>query len=641
MSGPKYYTVKVTDGDAMEVYRRMSKFQRGVRVTVNGNKLEFVVSNNAWLNGVDYEFVQNQVRAAQNELANERRIQELIRKGKQDEIKWAEGRKARIIEKFNDSCEDVSAEIDRVMKQVEGLESVTTPLRRISIDAEKKDMLSKLETLRKDYQDIMGRRDELLRQLDQHIEVAKTITTVDQCNRIKKKRPDVNFDSKFNESVILDIERNARRLNERVRDAARKLAILDAELNKEPLCNYRDRIAEKVSSIDVMEDGAFDSVDELLKEIWKEHQARMDDLRRKDDSSRVRSETETMNRALDSLRGVLVTKQEDYGVTEHHDTDASEVNGKKMEECRQLIETIESRPFIDRDLSDRLEDCKYELSICARRIKIPTATQQLTDLESDLRQLATDAEECSRKHEEYQIAKDRYAEAFGRFVTVFGSDNKAFDDMQRYEEMADSVFSMRNADSVIEDLKAYAEEISKVCDKALREQTYNMLCTTFNKSEDSKHFDSVQDRTGRHTYFAKKGREYRGVIFDVCSSDDVSVSPRMVVLSNGRTLITPDGLQELYGSCGWSREMEDQCADFLVGVEHEEAPEEVRLAMSRPENMVTLSVEKSIEYLIFMEYTEGEMRELGYTRTGVISGGNNTRVVTNETNAEMRTNAGR
>ena len=65
MSGPKYYTINVNNGDAMEVYHRMSHFQRGVSVTVSGNKLVFQVTNDAWLQGVDRDYLQKQVREAE------------------------------------------------------------------------------------------------------------------------------------------------------------------------------------------------------------------------------------------------------------------------------------------------------------------------------------------------------------------------------------------------------------------------------------------------------------------------------------------------------------------------------------------------------------------------------------------------
>ena len=71
MSGPKYYTINVNNGDAMEVYHRMSHFQRGVSVTVSGNKLVFQVTNDAWLQGVDRDYLQKQ---ATTEAACSRRV---------------------------------------------------------------------------------------------------------------------------------------------------------------------------------------------------------------------------------------------------------------------------------------------------------------------------------------------------------------------------------------------------------------------------------------------------------------------------------------------------------------------------------------------------------------------------------------
>jgi|GEM_PF-6002336 len=644
MSGPKYYTVTVNDGEnAMEVYRRMSNFQQGVIVTVRGNKLDFTVSNDAWLKGVDRSFLEKQVKAAERELSNERRLAELLRKSRQDEIRWAEEMRSRINESYEAACQSMESEIDRVRGRVEAIpSSIPSQICNIDLSPEKDKLLTKLEARSKDYKTISQQRDKLLRELDEYSSRISSAESLDKFNKVKKKRPRSRFESRFDLSEISKLEQSANILKARADDVVKRLSKLDAELNKEPLNQYKDRIVGRIKTLNLLSEDAFSNIDGIIGEIRKEHQARMEDLRRMQEESRSQSEIESMNRALDSLREILVNEREDYLTNVDVHTDASGENGALLGECRSLIEQIESKEYLDKDLTERLEDSKATLETLAFRIKTASATKHLQVMKTDLTELEVDSEECSKKYAEYQEARDHYLEAYGRFISVFGSENKAFEDMRQYINLTDSVFSMRSADTVIADLREYTDEILSVCEKALKEQTYNLLCTTFNQSEDSEQFEASKKDGEKHTYFVKKDKAYRGVLFDICKSDQVSVSPRMVELSNGRRLITPDGLQKLYDSCGWSKEMEEQCGDYLVGVTATEAPQEVRQAMSSAENIIQLTEEQSRRYLEAMGYTEQEMAEWGYPVSKSRSGGaGSTASGTVEKKQEMRMDADR
>ena len=90
--------------------------------------------------------------------------------------------------------------------------------------------------------------------------------------------------------------------------------------------------------------------------------------------------------------------------------------------------------------------------------------------------------------------------------------------------------------------------------------------------------------------------------------------PRGVILSNGRSLISPEALNGIYESCDWAKEISEAFSQIeLCDGTYEEMPEEVRRAMLDSKNYYVLKTEEeSVRYLRMHGYTDEQIAALGY-----------------------------
>ena len=614
MSGPKYYTVRVSNGeDVNEVLHRLSNMQNGVRVTVSGNQLNYTVSNDAWMQGVNQQYLEQQVRAAEAQIANDRRMREMLRKGKEDESQWVEESIRRINGQFESAKETMGDAISKAQERVRSVVSkMETPLGRVSVSDKKRELIAKLDRISKEYKTLDEQYNTLVSELNNYRTRIKGCSTLDEFNSAKKKRPKNKFNGTIDRSPIDAITETATSIEEKLKTVAERLTALDDGLRKASLDSYRERVMAHLEKIDVLDDDAPAKIDKIFEDIIKENEARLANVRRREESAASRSEIERINQELDALREVLRITREGFNVNARQDVDATGDNQRKMDACRSLIEEIESLKHMDTKQSDRLENAIRKMDSIRVRIRTPGATKDLSDLESELKDLLEASNEYSRRYSEFEAAKETYKEAYSNFITVFGSDNEVFEKMGHYDELADSVFSAENAETVIEDLNECSSQLDEAVLAVKKEGTFNLLCNSFRNSKNSKVLMRKAGNGEKHCYYMKTKEEYRGVIFDISKTDEVAVLPRMVILSNGKTLIEPDKLQSLYDTCGWSEEMEEETESYRLGVERTEAPSEVRQSMSRTENMVRLTERQSIRYLKAMGYSADEMADLGY-----------------------------
>ena len=86
MSGPKYYNFMTsTPEEAAGIYAQLSAFQRGVRVRVVNNELQFTVSNSAWYQGVNYTSIQTEINKARERYRENEELKRILREKKAKE----------------------------------------------------------------------------------------------------------------------------------------------------------------------------------------------------------------------------------------------------------------------------------------------------------------------------------------------------------------------------------------------------------------------------------------------------------------------------------------------------------------------------------------------------------------------------
>jgi len=612
MSGPKYYTIDVPNEDVNEVLRRLSKFRLGVSVKVVNGKLEYTVSNDAWMRGVNKSTLTEEVRKVEAEIANDRRLQQMFEEGKLKETKSMEEAKRAIGKEYNDISKEYDDAIDDLEWAMENsVTEISTPFGRIQVSGNKNDIESLMSETKTKSGKLVQIRDSQIRACDDYAKSIREAKTPKEFEKLKKKRPnktDWGRPSSDIPKLVKEVEARKKRAN----GISEKLNDLDRQLSINGLDGYRDRIKGKLEVIDLLSADAPRKIDDLLSEIKKENESRIRELQRMENDAKTGDEIERINKELASLEELFRPIKESFSEVSVVNADNTALNEETIDKCSGIIQKIKELGHVNDDLSHRLKTAEGELESCMENVRSADTTTRLDMLSSDLEILKEETEGSAKKRREFEEAREAYREAYARYVAALGQEDEVSKEMKGYDRMVNAVYSDSNASEATEELQDKARKLNELVDEVEKNDQYEMMMGVFSFS--SEYISSKKDKEGNvHTYFAKKGDEYKGVIFDAVKGDKIEVVPRRVRLSNGRFIITAKQLDEVHKKCKWSEDMEADCADLGIKLERTEADPDYQKQVCSDNEAVQLDEKETEAYLNTTTISESELASLGYS----------------------------
>ena len=212
-------------------------------------------------------------------------------------------------------------------------------------------------------------------------------------------------------------------------------------------------------------------------------------------------------------------------------------------------------------------------------LRSPQVYAQLTDLLTKLRALLEDCRKDAENYDAFYAEYTRYQQLYMQFRAVMSADEASMEDKDGYlEEPAEIVFEFSDPEKQRQSLAERNRQLELLVHQAMQHGFCAGLSAVLGKSAWGKEFKSERLRDGSaHVTYVRKGDF--GAIYDISydAAGRVSMCPRGVILSNGRSLISPEALNGIYESCDWAKEISDAFSQIgLCDGACEEMPEEVR-----------------------------------------------------------------
>ena len=613
MSGPKYYDFQMKNAEeAAAILAQLSTFRPGVKVEVVNNQLKFTVSNEAWCGGVNRGSIQQRIDEAKKRYAESEK-QRIIFEAKRDEEIVNIDKKAKVLEKALDRelarIDDAISIYKKMKASVPLHEKTAFGEYGLQGEVELLDReIGKAEERRQKTRDEYNRTKTIC---DQCLERARNATSLDLLARIQRE-----YTALF--VVKSSIDNDAKAICDGVKakiDALHRfvdfLDSLDRKIKTEGFSDYFDRIKQKVAELDAFDEKASEKVSTVLNEIKEEIGAmrKIEEMRKAQDS--LDKDIAARIEALDALTSTISSVVE---ITESMmiETDYPRQADELIGECEQGMEMIGEMAFLSAPNAGALKRCRAELDVFSCSFDGEAKVEALRDLLDRIKALVVKSTSDLDLYTRFMAEKDRYRDLITRLQGVLSGSKEADGSALRHPE--EFFFSESDPEGEIDRLRSLNDELEVELRKYFQESVCSAFGTVIGHESWGEVFNRenyTSDESAHLTYVRK---DCRGVIFDVecAASGKVGVYPRGVKLHNGISMISSEGLDDVYNSCGWAEDMGNALhACGLDEIPYHEAPSCVREAMKDQANYYQLETrEESIEYLKMNGYTPAEIERL-------------------------------
>lgn len=617
VSGPKFYDFSASSPEeAAGIVSRFSSFG-GIRATVSGNRINVEVSSAAWYAGKDYSYISEQIRKATERFRADQEMARLLAEGKKEE-------KARIAE----SKKNIRKQADEKRRQYRDARTRCSALSRetdVSVHTPfgdydmKSDVLrceALSEKLRAEAGRIDGEEKKCRENCDKYMEKVEQCTTLTELSRIRAKAPAMSVSHEFAGKEVDALETEVRERKARLLAFTESLREIDRIIGEKGLSDFRSRIEQAVRTLDPFSP---DSVREIIKtvgQIEREHAYMREESKIARSDAEALRLAEAQNAALKELKEVLQPLAERAEVHAETKVDYERLGREAVTACEEILAETEKLSYRSSYHACEIELAREKLAAKRTMLRSPQVYAQLTDLLTKLRALLEDCRKDAENYDAFYAEYTRYQQLYMQFRAVMSADKASMEDKDGYlEEPAEIVFEFSDPEKQRQSLAERNQQLELLVHQAMQHGFCAGLSAVLGKSAWGKEFKSERLRDGSaHVTYVRKGDF--GAIYDISYDAEgrVSMCPRGVILSNGRSLISPEALNGIYESCDWAKEISDAFSQIgLCDGACEEMPEEVRRAMLDSKNYYVLKTEEeSVRYLRMHGYTDEQIAALGY-----------------------------
>ncbi|MCH5157416.1 MAG: hypothetical protein J1G02_06055 [Clostridiales bacterium] len=626
MSGPKYYSFPTTSTysfstasaeEAAGVLARFSAFQRGVHATVIGNQIQVTVSNDGWMGGASYGYIAEQIEKAKRKFQEDKEMARLLKVGKEDEVRRVRDIKSKISKQADNKRKSLNNAIDtcRAMAR-EADYSVSTPFGNYDMKQYVGRCNTLVSSLSEELSGVSAEASRCSSNCDSYSAQVSSCSSLTELSQLQRNAPEMSVKQTYSGAKVDALASEIKSKKKQLTAFTQFLVELDKTVTDNGLTAYRDRLVRLIKSVDAYSPSAVQQVRELLEQIEQEHQYLQQQMKIKRSDEKALSQVQSQLNALSSLKQMLKPLTDGVDVQAESQIDYEKLSKSVLDECYGIVEQLNGLAFCSGLHKNEIDKIKQTLDRCRNFLRSPDVYAQLNAQLTKLRDLHVVCTKDAELYDQFVVEYERYKELYVKFRAMLCSDESDVDDKDGYiEEPGNIVFEYSDAKKQIAILAERNAQLQSIISQTMQQTFTSGLSALLQQSHWGQEFkrERLEDESIHLSYVRKADK---GAIFDVsCGKNgEIALVPRGVILSNGRTAITPDGLRRVHSSCEWAEEIGKAFAD--VGIKngtYEEMPDEYREELYDLANYYVISSEsESIRFLRMSGFTDKEIAELGY-----------------------------
>ncbi|MBQ7761364.1 MAG: hypothetical protein IJ400_04840 [Clostridia bacterium] len=624
MSGPKYYNFPFGSAqEAANIFAQLSRFQLGVKIRVEDNQIKFTVSNNAWSQGVNHSFIQEEINKAKERHRANEEIKRILNENKKKEKLKIDAKVKNIEKEYELQKEKLYRELSHCGKLIrENVLSRTTPFGTYDLSSE----LDKVREAEKTIKAELASLDNCKNQCVNECRNAKS--SIDKCTSmtelasLQRNVSSIGLPSSNTADSIDAMEASLKDKVTRLENFTSFLNKLFEVMKDKDMMGYFERIKKEVESIDIFDVGAQGKIEKALKSIEDEIALLREREKSNADAREIRERVSAQLKSLGDLSGLLKPVFKSIVVENETNADYTQRSSKIIKESDEIIARINQLEFVN--TKNRASIDKLINGLNPLRSSVMSEAT-IGKLQSIITQLHTLEADCISGNEIYLQFKEehlRYEDLYIKLQGFISVDEDERDSENKVDEEGEQDFcsplelalAYENPKKQIEELKKKNDNLTKLLNRCVQEGTFGAIATAVEDKKLGKTFKKEKYKDNS-LHLAYVREESKGAIFDVdCGADGrVGIYPRGVVLCNGKTTITPEELQKLHASCNWADEIHSAFESFGMSNcgSYEEMPKEVLQSLYNIKNYYYISsYEESRRYLELSGYTEEEIKEM-------------------------------
>lgn len=619
MSGPKYYNFPFSVSspqEAASVYAQLASFHSGVRVTVNKNKLEFTVSDDAYYSGASQSEIIERVNRAREQFARNEEMKRILRDKSNEEKRKIQQKKSALAGEYKRE----KKRLETAFSQCSVIErqsqiKVETPFGNYGLPAEPKEVkeaartiTARLSALDAEYRRAVNKCDESLSEID-------SCKALQDLTMIQRKYSALGITES---TVDKDVEKLNKAVQDKLKTLKHFVGFLEELYNNmqnKKLSGHFERIKSEVSQIDIFDSNAAEKVNGILTQIEKEISGLRESIKQQKENSEIREIVNAQIETLSSLKDHLQPMIESIEGSSSIRADYTEVSRRTIGECDDVIAVIENLEFISGEYAGQIDRIKNRLNVLRSSLMSESTVSISQGILRELHALQKTCLSDNDIYTRFKAEQERYLELYIKLQGFLSAKDSNLSDeaLKVIIDPSKIMLVYGNPEEQIAKLK----ELNELLSDKLSECFQSGVCAAFSASIAKNSLgtkfkqEKYEDGSLHMTYVRK---ENKGAIFDVsCTSDGkVGVYPRGVVLCNGKTTITPDELKRVHSSCAWADEITDAICNFgIEGTTYEEMPKDDLSALFDESNYYHIKTEEeSIIYLRLIGRSEEEINDI-------------------------------
>ncbi len=609
MSGPKHYNFPVRSREeARQILGQISGLQAGISVTVEDNELRFEVSESVWRSGVDDYTIYREIENARKELEL-RRIFEANLKKEQARIKNLIG---KIDEEYNRAktrLQNASKECDAILKKAD--KKFDSPFGTYSMPEQVKVVLDKKKEIDRELATLQTKKDNAIavcKKAEQDIKVCSTAV------ELERIRDSVSFIGRFDDFVIGGVDELRKMVDEhskRLEKFTLFLKNVHKTIQNTELAKYLESITEDVQKIDVFDNNAQAKIEELLSKFQELIEIQKEMERAKAQDAQISNEVNESIRVLNELRNELKPVFESIETERKLIADYSKQSGELIKSCEEVLRRIEAFENITSLDKKQVEYANKTIIFAKGMANTKMAVDSMRNLFVECDALHKKCERNDQIIRDFNQEYDKYEQLYCDLQVMLGmiESQDDLDKLGKFESPLSYVLTTENPQGYIDNLKTINGKLEDIVKQLKREARFGAIAKTVTGAPFKREID--EDGNEHMTYACSCSK---GVLYDaVCTEDGgFDVLPRGVVLSNGKTTVTSEELEEIYKDCTWAADTSDAMKE--MGLEdvfsYEELPDEIKQECLNEENFYVIdNDEDSVRFLHISGYTTQEIVE--------------------------------
>lgn len=615
MSGPKYvepdrsatynYTLDSAEA-AAGVLAQLSAFGAGVMVSVRNNRITIDVSDSAWHAGMTASEIKSRVDAAK-----QRYEHELLEKRKRNAVAAAERVKSGIrgdAEQKRKTLESARAKCGALAGRA--AVKATTAFGAYDMADALATVNATTAALGKKLSAVAGEESSCRAACDRYIADIKACGSLARLSALVE--PSMRITPSYDGAAVAELEREITAKRVKFDGFVGFLGKVDGLIKSGGLEEYRARITEKVRAADMYSPNATEEISALVSQIEKEHAYLLEKQRADKISADIAKSGETKLAALNGIRELLKAYETAAATGGDAAVDYAALNAKLADDCGKLVEKLSSAEFLSAESKQRLARAAETLKAANARLRAAETHAKLNALAAELGRLQEKCTADSALFAEFKEQYARYEQLYAQLDGVFAASDKREGGMQ---DPASVMFDYFGAQAQIKELKERNVALAITIGEYRKQTTFRAIEKAVGGGKCGTTFKKEKSADGSlHLAFAR--RDSKGAIYDACCAPDggITVSPRGVILSNGKAAISPENLRALHDKCGWADDFASAFAELgMPDCGWTECDSAAREALYDKSNYYVIkSARESVEYLRLAGFTDDEIAAFGY-----------------------------